>query len=71
MKRRGSFYNLRHTFRTIADESKDPPAIDAIMGHTDQSMGSRYRERIDDARLLAVVNVVRSWLWPEAKRKKK
>jgi len=63
LKRRGSFYNLRHTFRTEADASKDQPSIDLIMGHTDGSMAEEYRERIDDCRLLAVVNVVRVWLW--------
>ncbi|MHB1426683.1 MAG: tyrosine-type recombinase/integrase [Gemmataceae bacterium] len=55
------FYTLRHTFRTIADESKDQPAVDYIMGNVDASMGGRYRERIDDSWLRAVVEHVRSW----------
>ncbi|MCE9531295.1 MAG: site-specific integrase [Planctomycetes bacterium] len=64
LKRRGSFYNLRHAFRTVADESKDRPAIDAIMGHVDQTMADYYRERISDERLRAVANLVHDWLWP-------
>jgi integrase len=57
-----SFYTLRHIFRTVADAARDAVAIDLIMGHTDATMGGHYRERVDDARLLAVVNHVRQWL---------
>jgi integrase len=57
------FYTLRHVFRTIADESKDQPAVDFIMGHVDASMAGHYRERIDNSRLNAVVEHVHSWLF--------
>ncbi len=42
------FYTLRHTFRTIADEARDQPAADFIMGHEVPHMSSVYRERISD-----------------------
>jgi integrase len=58
------FYTLRHTFRTVADEAKDQPAADYIMGHDVPHMSSVYRETISDARLRAVADHVRAWLFP-------
>lgn len=65
LKRRGvGFYALRHSFRTVADETLDPVAIDLIMGHVDASMASHYRERIGEDRLRKVTEHVRAWLFP-------
>jgi integrase len=67
LKRRGvSFYALRHTFETIGGGGKDQVAVDAIMGHADESMAAAYREEIGDDRLRAVVDHVRGWLFAEA-----
>jgi integrase len=60
------FYTLRHTFRTVADESKDQPAVDFIMGHEVPHMSAVYRETISDARLRAVTDHVRGWLFAPA-----
>jgi integrase len=57
------FYTLRHTFRTVADEAKDQPAADFIMGHESPHMSTVYRETISDARLKAVSDHVRAWLF--------
>jgi integrase len=57
------FYTLRHTFRTVADEAKDQPACDFIMGHEVPHMSSIYRETISDERLRAVTDHVRAWLF--------
>jgi integrase len=59
------FYTLRHVFRTVADEAKDQPAADFIMGHEVPHMSSVYRETISDARLRAIADHVRQWLFGE------
>ena len=58
-----NFYALRLSFRTVADASRDQPAIDHVMGHCRDDMPSQYRERIDDSRLVAVSECVRAWLF--------
>src|SRR5207302_4384088 len=60
------FYTLRHTFRTVADEAKDQPAADYIMGHEVAHMSSVYRETISDERLKAVTDHVRKWLFTKS-----
>lgn len=57
------FYALRHTHATISGDARDQVATNAVMGHSDPSMAAVYRERIEDARLVAVVNHVRQWLF--------
>lgn len=64
------FYALRHTFETVAGESKDQVAVNAIMAHVDSTMAGVYRERISDDRLRAVTDYVRAWLFPRKKKAK-
>ena len=72
LHRRGlGFYTLRHTFETEAGAAKDQVAVNAIMGHVDETMAANYRERIDDSRLQAVVNHVHEWLFPVERRSKR
>jgi integrase len=59
----GGMYWLRHTFATVAGESKDQVAVNAIMGHVDPTMAAVYREEISRDRLVAVTNTVRDWLY--------
>jgi integrase len=58
-----NFYTLRHTFHTIADETKDQVACDFVMGHARDDMANACRETISDERLRAVVDHVRGWLF--------
>src|SRR5262249_1845425 len=62
VKLTGGFYVLRHVHRTVSDETRDRPAIDLVMGHSDGSMAGHYGETIADERLQAVVDHVRGWL---------
>jgi integrase len=50
------FYDLRRSFRTVADGCQDQPAIDVVMGHSDGSMASVYRQTISDERLAQVAS---------------
>jgi integrase len=58
-------YDLRHTFLTVAEGAHDLPAVQSIMGHAPpmNDMAARYRESVDDARLRAVTDHVRGWLF--------
>jgi integrase len=58
-----NFYTLRHVFETVGGESRDQPAVNAIMGHAADDMASVYREGIGDDRLKAVADHVRGWLF--------
>jgi len=61
---RGSFYDLRRTFATIACETLDFEAVRQCMGHVPPSknMLARYATNISDDRLAKVSNHVRSWM---------
>jgi integrase len=58
-----NFYCLRRGFETIGGEARDQVAVDFIMGHSRDDMGSLYRQAISDERLRAVVEHVRTWLF--------
>lgn len=55
------FYSLRHTFETVAGNSKDQVAVNFVMGHVDDSMAAVYREGIDEQRIYDVCKFVRRW----------
>jgi len=63
-----NFYALRKTFNTVAESSKDFPAVRIVTGHADQSVDvpSLYREHVEDSRLIAVSNHVRQWLFSDS-----
>lgn len=59
------FYGLRSTYRTVADEVADPPAIALTMGHATSvtDVRSQYVRRISDDRIRAVAEHVHRWLF--------
>jgi len=65
---RQTFYDLRRTFQTVAEDSRDLVAVQSIMGHAPATgdMSAIYRQRISDDRLRAVVEHVRKWLFSGA-----
>jgi integrase len=62
-----TFYDLRRSFQTVGQNAHDLIAVQSVMGHAPASgdMSAVYRQRVDDARLKAVVNTVRAWLFDE------
>jgi integrase len=60
-----TFYVIRHTFQTVADETGDYLATKRVMGHADNSISDTYRERFPDERLRKVTDHVRTWLYGE------
>lgn len=61
-----NFLALRHGFRTVGRGARDREAVDAIMGHTDESMAGHYIEDgLPEDRLQAVTEHVRRWLFAE------
>lgn len=66
---RRPFYDLRHTFYSVADEVGDPTARDAIMGHTLPGMKEVYSHMlaIRMKRLKAITNHVHDWLFPQGR----
>ncbi len=57
------FYSLRHTARTVMDQTKDFVAARLVMGHADNSIDDLYREEVGDDRLEAVANHLHAWLF--------
>lgn len=49
-----SFYTLRRTHRTWADELRDPHAAALVMGHKFQSVAGLYVQHVGDERLSAI-----------------
>jgi integrase len=59
-------YWLRHTSATRADDAKDRIATQWLLGHIDGSMTGEYVDDIDVARVKAVCDHIRKWLFPSA-----
>lgn len=65
-RKRLNFYTLRRQFEIVAGDSRDQVAVNAIMGHVDDSMAAVYRQnQIGDDRLRDVVMHVHDWLFGE------
>ena len=60
-----SFYSLRRTFATVAQDAGDAEAKNYVMGHSDSSMPGLYRQRMSSKRIQKVVKCVHDWLYVE------
>lgn len=68
-KRGNGFYTLRRMCETVGGDTGDQIAIDYVMGHVSAGMGTTYRQGVEDARVRAVCEHVRAWLFRKAKAK--
>jgi integrase len=59
----GGFSWLRKTFATYASECADQIAVDAIMGHVDDSIPGQYRQLLREKRLHKATDTVHAWLY--------
>lgn len=64
------FYAIRHTYRTIADETRDVVAVRVTMGHGDHGIDDHYREQVEDSRLETISAHVQRWMFPAKKKSK-
>lgn len=62
----GGFSWLRKTFATYASECADQIAVDAIMGHVDDSIPGQYRQLLRENRLHKATDTVHAWLYGAA-----
>jgi len=62
---RGTYYDLRRTFNTVAGGTLDIAAIRLVMGHIapKDDMTAHYDQGISDERLKNVCDYVRNWLY--------
>ena len=62
---RGTFYDLRRTFATVASKTLDKEAVRFVMGHKKdkRDMLARYDQGIDNDRIRRVCEYVRDWLF--------
>ncbi|MDY0167430.1 MAG: hypothetical protein RBS80_12855 [Thermoguttaceae bacterium] len=65
-----NFYGLRHVCATAGGESRDPVAVDTVMGHVAPGQGKNYRPHmacpVSKERLQAVADAIHDWLFDTA-----